>query len=76
MTYDKLNTWIINLGKTKPYRIMLKNGMGFYELVFLYHDFHHSEKIYQNDMKDDLVCQRKILEMCLIFEKNIKLRVF
>lgn len=76
MTYEKLNTWFINLSKTKPYRMTLKNGHGFYEVVFLYNEYHYSGRVTPNDMEDEIKCQKKILSLCMDFERNIKLRVF
>ena len=76
MTYDNLNSWVIKLSKIKPYRITLKSGHGFYEIWFLYNEYHHCVRILPNDMEDEIKCQKKILFMCMEFEKNIKLRVF
>lgn len=72
----KLNSWVMKLAETKPYRITMKNGSGFYELVFLYNQYHYNDRIYLKDLEDELVCQKKILDMCSVFEKNIKLRIF
>jgi len=73
---EKLKDWVSKLAKTKPYRVMVKNGSGFYEIVFLYGEYHYTDRIYAKDMEDELNCQKKILEMCLTFEQNFKLRVF
>lgn len=72
MTYEKLNKWINGLAKTKFYTISLKNGRGFYEIMYLYHDYHHIERIYPHDMEDELKCQKKILDSCIKFERNTK----
>ena len=71
-TIINLRDWIRKLGESKPYRISLKNGIGFYEVIFLYGDYHFNERLYPNDLKDELECQKKILKMCSIFENNIK----
>ena len=76
MTITKLNDWVRKLAETKPYRIMIKNGVGFYEILFLYTDYHYTDRLYVQDMDDELTCQKKILTMCSTFEKNIKLRTF
>ena len=76
MTYEKLNSWIMQLANTKPYRMTLKNGNGFYEIVFLYNEYHYTDKLNFNDLEDELTCQKKVLKMCQIFEQNIKLLVF
>lgn len=76
MTYEKLNSWIMQLANTKPYRMTLKNGNGFYEIVFLYNEYHYTDKLNFNDLEDELACQKKVLKMCQIFEQNIKLLVF
>ena len=76
MTIIKLNDWVRKLEETKPYRIMIKNGIGFYEILFLYGDYHYSDKIYPKDLDDELNCQKKILSMCVAFERNMKLRIF
>lgn len=76
MTIVNLENWIRKLSQTKPYRLMIKNGLGFYEIVFLYGDYHYTDKIYLKDMEDELTCQKKILNMCSTFEKNFKLRTF
>ena len=71
-----LNSWIMRLAETKPYRIVMKNGKGFYEIIFLYNEYHYADKIYLQDLEDELNCQKKILGMCSIFEQNMKLKVF
>lgn len=76
MTFVKLNDWMRKLAETKPYRLMVKNGAGFYEILFLYGDYHYTDRIYTKDMEDELNCQKKILEMCSTFEHNFKLRIF
>lgn len=76
MTFEKLDKWLIELGKTKPYRIVLKNGRGFYELMLLYEEYHFIERIYPHDMEDELGCQKKVLDACYRFECNIKVKVF
>lgn len=76
MTFTSLTTWIRTLEKNKPYRIMLKNGTGFYELLFWYGDYHYANKLTIKDMEDELECQKKILNMCFVFEQNMKLKVF
>ena len=38
MTIVKLKEKNKKLAETKPYRIMVKNGIGFYEVLFLYGD--------------------------------------
>ena len=43
MTIVKLNDWVRKLAETKPYRIMVKNGIGFYEVLFLYGDYHYTD---------------------------------
>ena len=55
---------------------MIKNGIGFYEIVFLYENYHFCDRLMSKDMEDELLCQKKILDMCSKFEKNIKLKVF
>ena len=72
----KLNSWIMNLANTKPYRLTMKNGQGFYEIVFLYNEYHYSDRIFPKDLEDELECQKKILNMCSVFEKNVKLKIF
>ena len=72
----KLNTWVSELAKTKPYRLSMKNGQGFYELIFLYNEYHYSDRIFPKDLENELECQKKILNMCSVFEKNMKPRVF
>lgn len=76
MTINNLENWIKKLAETKPYRMILKNGLGFYEVVFLYNEYHFTDKLYTKDMEDELTCQKKILAMCSKFENNIKLRTF
>lgn len=76
MNYDSLNTWIKKLNNTKPYRMVLKNGNGFYEVVFLYNQYHYSDKLLLRDMDNEIECQKKILNMCNVFEKNFKLLRF
>jgi hypothetical protein len=76
MSIENLENWIRKLSQTKPYRLMIKNGKGFYEIVFLYNEYHYSDKIYFKDMEDELLCQKKVLSMCSFFEENFKLRVF
>ena len=76
MTITKLNDWIRKLAETKPYRIMVKNGIGFYEVLFLYGDYHYTDRLYMQDMDDELNCQKKVLAMCSTFEHNFKLRTF
>lgn len=76
MTFIKLNDWVRKLAETKPYRLMVKNGAGFYEILFLYGDYHYTDRIYTKDMEDELNCQKKILKMCSTFEHNFKLRIF
>lgn len=76
MTIDNLENWIRKLAETKPYRMVLKNGVGFYEVVFLYNEYHFADKLYTKDMEDELTCQKKVLTMCSKFENNIKLRTF
>ena len=72
----KLNSWIMSLANTKPYRLIMKNGVGFYEIVFLYNEYHYSDRIFPKDLENELECQKKILNMCSVFEKNMKPRVF
>lgn len=76
MSITKLEDWVRKLAKTKPYRIMIKNGKGFYEVLFLYTDYHYTDRLYMKDLDDELTCQKKVLEMCSTFENNFKLRVF
>ena len=76
MTITALNTWLRGLENSKPYRIMLKNGAGFYELLFWYGDYHYNDRLTVKDLEDELECQKKILNMCSVFEKNMKLKVF
>ena len=76
MTITALNTWLRGLENSKPYRIMLKNGAGFYELLFWYGDYHSNDRLTVKDLEDELECQKKILNMCSVFEKNMKLKVF
>jgi hypothetical protein len=76
MTYGNLSNWIRKLAVTKPYRILLKNGHGFYEVEFLCNEWHHSDKIYPTDMEDEIKCQKKVLGMCMEFEKNIRIPRF
>lgn len=71
-----LFSWIKDLEQTKPYRIVVKNGIGFSEILFLYGDYHYSDKIYNNEFEDSLECQKKVLDMCRTFESNMKLRSF
>jgi hypothetical protein len=72
----KLNSWVMSLSNTKPYRVSMKNGKGFFEIIFLYGDYHYSDKLYVKELEDELNCQKKILNMCSVFENNIKLKVF
>ena len=72
----QLRTWIGELAKSKPYRITLKNGKGFYELMFMYGDYHYSNRIYPNDMNDERTLQSKVLGMCRTFECNFKPKIF
>lgn len=76
MDYNSLSTWIKKLNNTKPYRMILKNGNGFYEIVFLYNQYHYSDRITIKDTENELECQRKILTMCQVFEHNFKLLKF
>lgn len=76
MTITKLNDWVRKLAETKPYRIMIKNGIGFYEVLFLYDDYHYTDRLYAKDLDEELKCQKKILNMCITFENNFKLRSF
>lgn len=76
MTIYNLENWIRKLSETKPYKMVLKNGAGFYEIVFLYAEYHYSDKIYTKDMEDELTCQKKVLAMCSKFESNIKIKTF
>lgn len=76
MTICNLENWIRKLSETKPYRIILKNNVGFYELVFLYGEYHYTDKLFMKDMEDELGCQKKILAMCFTFENNIKIKTF
>lgn len=76
MTLTSMTDWVRKLSETKPYRMMVKNGAGFYEIMFLYNEYHYSDRIFTKDMEDELICQKKILEMCSVFESNIKLRSF
>ena len=76
MSFTTLSTWIRNLEGSKPYRIMLKNGAGFYEILFWYGDYHYADRIMAQDLANELECQKKILNMCSVFEKNMKLKVF
>ena len=73
---NNLTTWLKGLENSKPYRIMIKNGQGFYELLFWYGDYHYTDRLYAQDMENELDCQKKILNMCSVFEKNVKLKVF
>ena len=73
---NNLTTWLKGLENSKPYRIMIKNGQGFYELLFWYGDYHFTDRLTAKDLENDLECQKKILNLCQIFEKNIKLKVF
>lgn len=73
---SSLTCWIRSLSNSKPYRIMIKNGIGFYEIVFLYENYHFCDRLMPKDMENELLCQKKILNMCAKFEKNIKLKVF
>jgi hypothetical protein len=74
--FVKISSWVKSLENSKPYRIMIKNGIGFYEVVFLYDDYHFSDRLALNDLNNELSCQKKILNMCAIFERNIKPRKF
>lgn len=76
MNYEKLNTWVKQLENSKPYRIVMKNGRGFYDFTFLYGDYHYNEKLNCSELDNDIECQKKILKMCTKFEQNMKLRVF
>lgn len=76
MSIVKLENWIRKLAQTKPYRMMIKNALGYYEIIFLYGEYHHTDKIYIKDMEDELECQKKVLAMCSYFENNFKLKVF
>ena len=76
MSMTNLNDWIRKLSQTKPYRIMVKNGLGSYEILFLYGEYHYTDKLYAKDMEDELKCQKKVLEMCSTFEHNFKLKIF
>jgi hypothetical protein len=73
---SKFTSWLKGLENSKPYRIMIKNGAGFYELLFWYGDYHFTEKITVKDLEDELECQKKVLNLCSLFEKNMKLKVF
>lgn len=73
---SKFTAWIKGLENSKPYRIMIKNGQGFYELLFWYGEYHYTEKLWAKDMEDELECQKKVLDICRKFESNIKLKVF
>ena len=73
---NDFNSWIISLGNSKPYKIMLKNGAGFYQLIFLYDSYHYSDEISFDDLKNQIECQKKVLKMCAVFEQNIKLKKF
>jgi len=73
---NSLTSWIRSLEKSKPYRIMIKNGQGFYEILFWYADYHYNDRLLFQDMEDELKCQKKILDMCSVFEKNMKLKIF
>ena len=76
MTASGLVSWVGKLANTKPYRITVKNGSGFYEIVFLYGEWHYSDRLSPKDLEDELECQKLILGMCQVFERNIHLRVF
>ena len=76
MTIDKLTNWVRKLAETKPYRISVKNGSGFYEIVFLYGEWHYSDRLSPKDLENELECQKLVLGMCQVFERNIHLRVF
>ena len=73
---SKFTSWLKGLENSKPYRIMIKNGAGFYELLFWYSDYHFTERITVKDLEDELECQKKVLNLCSLFEKNMKLKVF
>lgn len=73
---SKFTSWLKGLENSKPYRIMIKNGAGFYELLFWYGDYHFTERITVKDLEDELECQKKVLNLCSLFEKNMKLKVF
>jgi hypothetical protein len=73
---QKLSIWVQQLANTKPYRMVLKKGQGFYEVVFYYLEYHYNDRIALSDMNDELKCQKKILDMCATFERNFKLKVF
>jgi len=76
MTIDKLTNWVRKLAETKPYKISVKNGSGFYEIVFLYGEWHYSDRLSPKDLENELECQKLVLGMCQVFERNIHLRVF
>ena len=76
MHESKLETWIQQLSNSKPYRITLKKGQGFHEVLFWYGEYHFHDKLTPNDMNDELKCQKKVLDMCRMFEQNIHLKVF
>lgn len=72
----KLNSWIKQLESTKPYRINIQNGNGFYEITFWYDTYHFSDRLSVHELEDELNCQKRILNMCSIFERNIKIKTF
>lgn len=72
MSILKLESWIRGLERTKPYRIMLKNGLGFYEILLIHNQYHSFDRIWAKDMEDENECQKKILQMCINFENHIK----
>ena len=71
-----LNSWVRNLSNSKPYRILMKNGQGFYEIMFLYGEYHYVDRVMATELNNELECQKHILNMCATFEKNFKLQVF
>jgi hypothetical protein len=73
---NELLSWVNRLANTKPYRIVMKNGQGFYEIMFLYNEYHYNDRIFPKDMEDETKCRSKIMDMCSKFEQNIKLRAF
>lgn len=74
--YTKLNSWIKKLESTKPYRINIQNGNGFYEITFLYDNYHFSDRLSVHELENEINCQKRILNMCSIFERNVKIKVF
>ena len=75
MTERSLTDWINKLSASKPYRITLKKGHGFYDILFWYSEYHFNQRLMPTDLNDELKCQKKVLDLCSLFEKNIHLKI-